>query len=61
MNINQIAKIAGVSKRTVTRAINNQEFEISKKTKEKILKIIKKYNYQPSAIARALVTKKRRF
>jgi LacI family transcriptional regulator len=57
MNINQIAKIAKVSKRTVTRAINNQ-YGISEKTKEKILNIIKRHNYRPSSIARALSTKK---
>ncbi len=57
MNINQIAEAVSVSKRTVTRALNN-EYGIKKETKERVLKIIKKHNYQPSTIARALKTKK---
>lgn len=56
MNIYDIAKEAGVSITTVSRVLNNKE-NISKKTKEKVESILKKYNYTPNAIARGLVAK----
>ena len=56
MNINDIAKIAGVSNMTVSRVINNSG-AVGKKTREKIEKIIKENNYFPSAIARNLSSK----
>lgn len=56
MNINDIAKIAGVSSMTVSRVINNSG-AVGKKTREKIEKIIKENNYFPSAIARNLSSK----
>jgi LacI family transcriptional regulator len=57
MNLKDIAKIANVSTSTVSRAINNQP-RVSRKTKEKILKIIKKEGFIPDTIARSLKTKK---
>jgi len=48
-----IAKEIGVSKTTVSRAINNKS-DISPETKDKILDIVKKYNYQPSALAQGM-------
>lgn len=56
MNIYDIAKEAGVSITTVSRVLNNKE-NISKKTKDKVEYILKKYNYTPNAIARGLVAK----
>lgn len=56
MNIYDIAKEAGVSITTVSRVLNNKD-NISKKTKEKVEYILKKYNYTPNAIARGLVSK----
>ncbi len=56
MTIEGIAKRAGVSKRTVSRAINNQ-YGIKAETRKKILDIIADLNYRPNALARALVTK----
>lgn len=57
ITIKDIANLAGVSKSTVSRVINNQKY-VSKSNKEKILKIINKLNYTPNNIARSLVTKK---
>lgn len=54
MNISDIAKLANVSIATVSRTLNNKS-DVSKKTKEKILKIIKEYDYKPNSIARNLV------
>ena len=56
MNIYDIAKEADVSITTVSRVLNHKE-NISKKTKDKVENILKKYNYIPNAIARGLVTK----
>ncbi len=57
MNINQIAELAGVSKRSVTRALNGQD-GLSEKTRQKILDVAEKHHYHPSTIARALTTKR---
>jgi len=57
MNINDIAKLAGVSSMTVSRVINNKG-SVKKKTREKIERIIKENNYFPSAIAKNLSSRK---
>lgn len=53
VTINNIAKEAGVSLATVSRVINNSGY-VKEETREKIMKVINKYNYTPSAIARSL-------
>ncbi|NOY59441.1 MAG: LacI family transcriptional regulator [Calditrichaeota bacterium] len=53
MTIADIAKIAGVSRATVSGVLNNSP-TVSAKTKDRILAIIKKYDYRPNEIARAL-------
>ena len=55
--IKDIARLANVSNATVSRVINNYPY-INKKTKEKVLEVISKTDYQPNALARSLVTKK---
>jgi LacI family transcriptional regulator len=57
LTINGIAKMAKVSKGTVSRVINNGR-GVGDKTRERILQLIKNVNYQPSAIARSLVSLK---
>ncbi|MCX5696589.1 MAG: LacI family DNA-binding transcriptional regulator [Candidatus Omnitrophica bacterium] len=52
MTIKDIARLGGVSTATVSRVLNNHC--VGKKTKEKILKIIKKYEYYPNPFARYL-------
>ncbi len=47
MTITEIAKLAGVSISTVSKIINNKDEAINQKTKEKVLKIVKEYNYIP--------------
>ena len=45
--IREVAKKAGVSITTVSRILNNDDsFNVSKITKEKVLKVIKKLNYE---------------
>ncbi len=55
----EIAKIAGVSRSTVSRVINNYS-NLTPETKEKVDKVIKKYGYIPHAPARALAGKNSR-
>ncbi len=55
MNIYDIAKKAGVSITTVSRMINESGY-VSEKTRSKIQKVLDENHYQPSAIARGLVS-----
>ena len=55
--IKDIAEIAGVTSSTVSLVINNKK-GISEKTRLRVISIIEKLNYIPSAIARGLVQKK---
>lgn len=57
MNSNEIAKLVGVSRSTVSRVINNYP-DIPPATREKVLKAIKENNYYPNSSARRLVGKK---
>lgn len=58
ITIADIARMANVSKATVSRVINNKPEGVSKETRENILRIIKESGFQPSMVARGLVTKK---
>ena len=55
MNIYVIAKEAGVSISTVSRVLNDKGY-VSAKTKARIQEVLKRNKYQPSAIARGLVS-----
>ena len=59
MNSIDIAKIAGVSRSTVSRVINNYS-NVPDETRRKILEIIKDNNYVPHASARMLAGVKNR-
>lgn len=52
-----IAKLAGVSPGTVSRALSNTEL-VNEKTKNKILAIVNELNYTPNIAARNLRTRK---
>jgi LacI family transcriptional regulator len=57
ITIREIARQAGVSVATVSRAINPHTSQsVKKSTKNKILKIIKKMDYLPSPVAKGLAT-----
>ena len=56
MNINEIARMAGVSRATVSRYLNNGY--VSDEKKEIIRKVIQETGYQPSTQAQTLRTKK---
>jgi len=53
--LSDIARVAGVSKMSVSRAINNRP-KISEETRERVLKVARRLNYQPNRYARALTT-----
>lgn len=50
----EIARLAGVSRGTVDRALKNRS-GISEQTKKRILEIAKQYDYKPNIIGKALV------
>src|SRR2546428_4257810 len=50
-----IARELGVSKMTVSRAINNHPL-INPQTRERVLEVARRLNYQPNQHARALAT-----
>ncbi|MEC1178858.1 LacI family DNA-binding transcriptional regulator [Metasolibacillus meyeri] len=58
VTIKDIAREAGVSITTVSRVLNNKEEGMSNETREKVLRVIEKVNYQPNQLARSLVTKR---
>lgn len=52
--IKEVAKVAGVSTQTVSRAINERP-DVAPETRERILITISELGYQPSALARSLI------
>jgi len=57
VSIKDIAKVAGVSPSTVSRALSDHP-RISLKTKERIRRLATEMGYSPSAVARSLVTQR---
>lgn len=55
MNLEDIAKLAGVSRSTVSRVINNDP-NVSAKSRERVQATIDKVGYRPHAAARALAS-----
>lgn len=57
MKSEDIARLAGVSRSTVSRVINNYT-NVPEKTREKVMKVVREYNYMPNTFARTLAGKK---
>jgi LacI family transcriptional regulator len=57
VTIKDIARIAGVSYSTVSKALNDSPL-VQEKTKDKILLVAKQLGYQPNIAAKTLVSKK---
>jgi LacI family transcriptional regulator len=53
MNLEQIAKLSGVSRSTVSRVINDDP-NVSHGTRENVLRVVRLMNYVPNAAARGL-------
>ena len=59
VTIEDVARAAGVSRQTVSRAINDLG-EISPQTRARVLRIAEEMGYRPSGIARGLATQRTR-
>lgn len=57
MTINDVAKAAGVSKGTVDRVLHNRG-EVSERSRERVLQVIKDFGYKPNIYASLLASKK---
>lgn len=57
VTIEDVARAAGVSRQTVSRAINDLG-EISPQTRARVLRIAEEMGYRPSSIARGLATRR---
>lgn len=55
--INDVAQKAGVSYQTVSRVINNHP-SVREETRKRVMEVIRSLKYQPSSVARSLVTKR---
>lgn len=55
--ISRVANEAGVSTQTVSRVVNNRP-DVSPETRKRVQQVIAQLGYQPSAIARSLVSKR---
>ena len=55
---NEIAKLAGVSRATVGRVVNNAG-DVNSETREKVLAIMKEYDYRPNKAGQALVIRQK--
>lgn len=52
MTIKEIARLAGVSISTVSKIVNNKDDNINIETRNRVLKIVKDYNYTPYGIVK---------
>ena len=57
LTIDEIAELAGVSKSTVSKALNNRR-DVSSSTREKILTIIQEHDFTPNSLAKSLKSKR---
>ncbi|MBB5835745.1 substrate-binding domain-containing protein [Kribbella italica] len=57
MTIEDVAAAAGVSRQTVSRALNNMA-EIKPETRQRVLATIERLDYRPNAFARGMKTRK---
>ena len=56
MTLDEIAKLAGVSKTTASYVINGKakQYRISNKTQEKVNAVVKEHNFKPNMAASSL-------
>lgn len=59
INAEEIARLAGVSRSTVSRVINNYA-NVPAETRQKVMKVIEQYHYVPNLSAQVLAGKKTR-
>lgn len=57
VTIKQVARQAGVSTQTVSRVINERP-DVASETRQRVLQVIERLGYQPSALARSLIRRR---
>lgn len=57
LTLEQIAKMAGVSRSTASRVINGQP-NVRQDVRERVLQVIRQQGYQPDLVARALASRR---
>jgi DNA-binding LacI/PurR family transcriptional regulator len=55
--IKEVASVAGVSTQTVSRVVNERP-DVSPETRKRVQEVIKALSYQPSALARSLISQR---
>jgi LacI family transcriptional regulator len=55
LSIDEVAKLAYVSRSVVSRVLNDHP-NVSDEARERVMEVVKKYNYRPSSVARGLAT-----
>jgi LacI family transcriptional regulator, sucrose operon repressor len=60
VKLDDVAKVAGVTRTTVSRVINNRGY-ISERTRKKVKEAMEELHYYPNDLARSLYKKKTRF
>ncbi len=56
VKLDEIARLAGVSRTTVSYVINGKakQYRVSDKTVEKVMAVVREHNYHPNAVAAGL-------
>ena len=56
MKLDEIARLAGVSRTTASYVINGKarQYRVSEKTVEKVMAVVREHNYHPNAVAAGL-------
>ena len=56
MKLDEIARLAGVSRTTASYVINGKakQYRVSDKTVEKVMAVVREHNYHPNAVAAGL-------
>src|SRR5690348_10717978 len=59
MNLEEVARLAGVSRSTVSRVVN-EDSRVSDAVRSRVLAIIREHDYHPNAAARSLASRRTR-
>ena len=56
MKLDEVAKLAGVSRTTVSYVINGKakQYRVSDRTIEKVMAVVNEYNFKPNPVAAGL-------
>ncbi|MBZ0309342.1 MAG: LacI family DNA-binding transcriptional regulator [Anaerolineae bacterium] len=57
ITLEEVARLAGVSRTTASRVANNRP-GVRPETRERVLRVIREYGYQPNPAARSLASRR---